>query len=50
MTIWDKLMTKHYKNFRGLGGVMAREKELLCLRKLMLDSQLTDQVGVELLE
>ena len=48
MTIWDTLMSKHYRNFRGLGG----EKELLCLLKLMLDSQLTDQVGVdvELLE
>ena len=50
MTIWDKLMSKHYRNFRGLGGVTAREKELLGLLKLMLDSQLTDQVGVELLE
>ena len=39
MTIWDKLMSKHYRNFRGLGDVTAREKELLGLLKLMLDSQ-----------
>ena len=49
MTMRDrKTGTKHYQNIRGW-VVTAREEEELDLLELVLDSQLTDHVDVELL-
>ena len=44
MTIWDKL-TQKLKTFED---ATAREKEILGMLALILDSQLTDHVAVEL--